>query len=139
MNPNDAYALHALGNKSDLAGDPDGIAYMEKAQRLNPEDTQRHTHLTFLARAYVAAADDAAAADRARQAISRQPDYAAAHYIMGIALAHLGRQTEARASLAKCDELSPGFVKSRRDWQPYADWTKDRRIDKAIVMPFAKP
>lgn len=25
------------------------------------------------------------------------------------------------------------------DWQPYADWTKDRRIDKAIVMPFAKP
>ena len=25
------------------------------------------------------------------------------------------------------------------DWQPYADWPVDQRIDKAIVMPFAKP
>lgn len=25
------------------------------------------------------------------------------------------------------------------DWQPYADWPSDRRVDKAIVMPFAKP
>ena len=32
LNPNDAFSLHALGNKSDLAGDPDGIMYMEKAR-----------------------------------------------------------------------------------------------------------
>jgi len=128
LNPNDAYTLHALGNKSDLAGDPDGIGYMERAQKLNPEDAQRHTHLTFLARAYIAAGDDSAAADRARQAIRRRPDYAAAHYVLGIALAGLGRQQEARAALAKCDELSPGFVRSRADWRPYADEEKNRRL-----------
>lgn len=66
LNPNDAYAVHALGNKSDLAGDPGGIAHMEKAQKLNPEDPLRHMHLTFLARAYVAVGDYSTAADRAR-------------------------------------------------------------------------
>lgn len=25
------------------------------------------------------------------------------------------------------------------EWQPYADWPSDRRVDKAIVMPFVKP
>ncbi|NQU69464.1 MAG: tetratricopeptide repeat protein, partial [Rhodospirillales bacterium] len=128
LNANDSYALHALGNKSDLAGDPNGIGYMERAQKLNPEDAQRHTHLTFLARAYVAAGDYAAAADRARQAIRRSPDYVAAHYVMGIALAHLDRREEAQASLAKCDALSAGFVESRRDWQPYADAAKNERL-----------
>ena len=122
LNPNDAYALHALGNKSDMAGDPNGIAYMERAQKLNPEDAQRHTHLTFLARAYVAAAD------RARQAIRRRPEYVAAYYVMGIALAHLGRLQEARAALAKCDELSPGFAESRRNWQPYADAARNEKL-----------
>jgi adenylate cyclase len=128
LNPNDAYALHALGNKSDLAGDPKGIAYMESAQRLNPEDAQRHMHLTFLARAYLASGDPSAAADRARQAIGRQPDYVPARYLMGIALADLGRVEEARASLAKCNELSPGFVDSRRDWRPYADESRNERL-----------
>ena len=128
LNPNDAYALHALGNKSDLAGDPDGIGYMERAQKLNPEDARRHTHLTFLARAYVAVGDYSAAADRARQAIRRSPEYAAAHYVMGIALAHLGRLQEAHASLTKCDELSSGFVESRRDWRPYADEARNERL-----------
>ncbi len=128
LNPNDSYALHALGNKSDLAGDPNGIAYMERAQKLNPEDAQRHTHLTFLARAYVAAGDYAAAVDRARQAIRRSPDYVAAHYVMGIALAHLDRLEEAQASMAKCDALSAGFVGSRRDWQPYKDGAKNERL-----------
>ena len=128
LNPNDAYALHALGNKSDLAGDPNGTAYMERAQKLNPEDALRHTHLTFLARAYVVAGDYSAAVDRARKAIGRRPEYVAAHYVMGIALAHLGRLQEARASLTKCDELSTRFVESRRDWQPYADKEKNERL-----------
>lgn len=132
LNPNDAYALHALGNKSDLAGDPNGIAYMEKAQKLNPEDAQRHTHLTFLARAYVAVGDYGAAIDRARQAIRRRPEYVAAHYVLAIALGHLGRLDEARASLRKCDELSSGFVASRRDWQPYADEAKNEKLREGL-------
>jgi adenylate cyclase len=132
LNPYDAYALHALGNKSDLAGDPGGIGFMEKAQKLNPEDAQRHTHLTFLARAYVSVGDYDAAIERARQAIRRRPDYVAAHYVLAIASGHMGKLDEARASLKKCDELSPGFVASRRDWRPYADEAKNEKLREAL-------
>ncbi|MGE0733243.1 MAG: adenylate/guanylate cyclase domain-containing protein [Alphaproteobacteria bacterium] len=128
LNPNDAYGLHALGNKSDLAGDPDGIAFMEKAQKLNPEDAQLHVHLTFLARAYVNARKYAMAVERARQAIRRRSGYAPAHYILAIALAHLGAVDEAKNELAKCDGFSPGFVDSRRNWQPYADPASNERL-----------
>ena len=128
LNPNDAYALHALGNKSDLAGDPAGIGYMEKAQKLNPEDAGLHTHLTFLARALVIAGEPGAAAGRARRAIRRRPDYAPAHYILAIALGQLGNMQAARSALAQCDEFSPGFVEARRTWAPYADPASNERL-----------
>ena len=134
LNPYDAFALHALGNKSDLAGDTGGIGLMETAQKLNPEDAQRHTHLTFLARAYVSGGDYDAAIERARQAIRRRPDYAAAHYVLGIALGQAGKLEEARASLNKCDELSPGFIASRRGWRPYADDAKNEKLREALRL-----
>ena len=132
LNPNDAYGLHALGNKSDLAGDADGIAYMERAQKLNPEDTQQHVQLTFLARAYVNSGNIGAAVERARQAIRRQPGYAPAHFILAMALSRLGAIDEAKSELAKCDEFSPGFVESRRNWQPYADPASNERLQEAF-------
>lgn len=128
LNPNDAYALQALGNKSDLAGDPDGIAFMEKAQKLNPADARLHPHLTFLARAYLSIGNNSAAVDRTRQAIRRRPDYAPAYYILALALGGLGELDEAQVALERCDELSPGFVQSRRNWQPYADAARNRRL-----------
>ena len=132
LNPNDAYGLHALGNKSDLAGDPDGIALMEKAQKLNPEDAQLHVHLTFLARAYVNSGNYGIAVERARQAIRRRSGYAPAHYILAMALGHLGDVDEARAELAKCDEISPGFVQSRRNWHPYTNPESNERLREAL-------
>ena len=121
LNPNDASGLHALGNKSDLAGDPEGILRMEKAQKLNPQDAQLYTHLAFLARAYLNAGAYDESLDRARKAIERNPDHPNAFYIMALALGHLGREDEGRAALATCDELHPGFVESRKDWRPYVD------------------
>jgi adenylate cyclase len=121
LNPSDAESLHALGNKSDLAGDPEGIARMELAQRLNPRDAQLPTHLTFLSRAYTNAREYAKAVGCTRMAIERRPDYAPAHFIMAIALGRLGRLEEGRAALDECDRLHPGMVASRADWQPYVD------------------
>ena len=132
LNPNDAYALHALGNKSDLAGDKNGIAFMEKAQKLNPQDVRLHTLLVYVARAYVNIGNYRVAAERARQAIRRRSDYAPAHYILAIALAHLGDLEEARAVLAKCDETSPGFVQSRLNWRPYADPASNDRLQEGL-------
>jgi adenylate cyclase len=132
LNPNDAYGLHALGNKSDLAGDTDGIAFMEKAQKLNPEDAQLHIHLTFLARAHVNIGNYGVAVERARQAIRRLASYAPAYYILAIALGHLGELEEARIALAKCDELSPGFLKLRQNWRPYADPASNERLQEGL-------
>ena len=128
LNPNDAVGLHALGNKSDLAGEPDGISFMEKAQTLNPEDAQLHSHLTFLARAYLNAGAHDDAIDRARQAIRRSPEYAPAYYILAIALGRVGRRDEARRELSKCDVLHPGFVESRRNWQPYVNPESNEKL-----------
>jgi adenylate cyclase len=101
FNPNDASGLHALGNKSDLAGDSEGISRMEKAQRLNPQDAALHSHLTFLARAYLNIGAYEEALDRARRAIERSPDYPHGYYAMALALGHLGREGEGRAALSK--------------------------------------
>lgn len=121
INPNDAAALHALGNKSDLMGDPEGIARMVRAQQLDPQALNRHAHQAFLARAYVNARDYESAVATAQSAIRFRPNYANSYFILAIALAHLGRIDEARSALENCEALNPGFVGKREGWAPYAD------------------
>ncbi|MEX0852260.1 MAG: tetratricopeptide repeat protein, partial [Bauldia sp.] len=132
LNPNDADALHALGNKLDLAGKPEGITRMEQAERLNPQDPQRHMHLSFLARAYLNAGDYERATACARQAVQRRPDYPHAYYILAIALGHLGRVAEARAALDQCQHLHPGFVQSRADWRPYTEPMRNAHLHEGL-------
>ncbi len=134
LNPNDAEGLHALGNKSDLAGDPNGIPFMEKAQKLNPADAQLHTHLTFLARAYFNIGDYSKTIDRARQAIRRRSDYAPAHYILAIALAQMGQKDAAQSVFLEIDELSSGLVNLRKNWQPYVDPTSNERLRAGLRL-----
>jgi len=133
LNPYDAVGLHQLGNKSDLAGDPRGIGYMEQAHRLNPLDMQLHTRLAFLARAYLNAGDHAQAAERARRAIRRRAGYAPSHYILALALGGLGRAEEGRAALARCEALTPGFVAGRREWAPYRDPASNARLNQGLA------
>jgi adenylate cyclase len=128
LNPNEALTLHALGNKSDLAGDPEGIPRMIRAQQLNPQDSQRHGHLSFLARAYVNAHQYERAVQTARLAIQRRPDYPHAHFILAIALAYLGEAQRAQQELAECERLHPGFLASRADWHPYTDEASNRHL-----------
>jgi adenylate cyclase len=132
LNPNDAVSLHALGNKSDLAGDPEGIPRMIRAQQLNPQDPERHTHLSFLARAYVNAHQYERALETARLAIQRRPDYPHAHYILAIALGHLGEAQQAQAALKECERLHPGFLASRAGWHPYTDETSNRHLREGL-------
>ncbi|MGH6931721.1 MAG: adenylate/guanylate cyclase domain-containing protein, partial [Dongiaceae bacterium] len=119
LNPSDAQTLHSWGNKADLAGDPEGLDAMVRAQKLNPQDPDRHSHLCFLARAYVNARRYEDAVTSARGAINLKPDYPHAYYVFAIALGHLDRTVEARAALAHCDALQPGFVVGRAGWRPY--------------------
>jgi adenylate cyclase len=139
LNPNDPEILHALGNKSDLAGDPAGIGRMELAQKLNLRDPSAHVHLAFLARAYVNARNPEAAIAKARAAIHRSPEYPPAHYILAIALAHAGRADDAAAALQRCEDLSPGFVASRADWRPYTDQESNKHLDAGLKKAMAPP
>ena len=121
INPNDAMGLHGLGNKSDLAGDPEGLSRMLRAQQLDPQDPDRHISLTFLARAYINAENHEVAIKYAKLAIQRRPDYPPAYFILALAFGHAGRLEEAQAALNTCDQIQPGFIDSRSGWQPYKD------------------
>ena len=132
LNPNDAISLHALGNKSDLAGDPEGIPRMIRAQQLNPQDSERHAHLSFLARGYVNAHQYEQAVEAARLAIQRRPDYPHAHYILAIALGHLGDAQQAQAELRECERLHPEFLANRADWRPYTNETSNQQLREGL-------
>lgn len=132
LNPNDAYAIHALGNKSDLYGDEQGIALMEKAQVLCQLDAGSATQVSFLARAYFNAMALDKAVDTAKNAVRKDPTLAAAHFILGLALSARGDMEDAKSAFTQCDELSPGFIASRKNWQPYRDPESNRRIKSAF-------
>jgi adenylate cyclase len=132
LNPMNADARQALGNKLDLAGDPEGISMMEQAQNLNPQDPQRNMQLTFLARAYLNAGQYERSVKCARNAIQRRPDYPNAYYILAIALGHLGNKADARTALDECERLHPGFARGRSQWQPYLNAASNEHLHKGL-------
>ena len=133
LNPNDPLVVHGLGNKSDLAGDPEGISRMEFAQRMNPRDPSMPTFLTFLARAYIVYGDYDRAIEKARAAISQRPELATAHFILAIALAHGGRNDEANLAIEKCEQLDPHLIKSRENWTPYTDPARNAHLMSGLA------
>ena len=137
LNPNDPVGLHALGNKSDLAGDAEGITRMELAQQLNPRDPGLYRHQTFLARAYVNAQDYEAAIAKSHDAVNAHPEFADAYCILAVALAHAGRFDEAAAALERCEQLSPGLVERRRKWRPYTDEPRNMHLKDGLEKAIA--
>jgi adenylate cyclase len=133
LNPLSSDACHGLGNKLDLAGDPEGISMMKHAQRLNPQDPQRNMQLTFLARAHLNAERYLDAVRDAQAAIQRRPDYPNAHYILAIALGHLGRTEEAQKALQRCEDLQPGFLEKRANWAPYRDTERNQHLREGLL------
>jgi hypothetical protein len=70
----------------------------------------------------------------ARAALQWRPGYPHAHFILAIALGHLGRGAEAGAELARCDELQPGFVAGRADWRPYTNAASNRHLREGLRL-----
>jgi adenylate cyclase len=119
LNPSDADARHQLGNILDLIGDPKGAAMMARAMDLDLQNPQRHMQFTFLARALLNERNYDEAADHARRAVRHHPGYPHAHYILAMALGHLGCRDAARAAFEECERLHPGFTEKRAYWKPY--------------------
>ncbi len=122
LNPSNVQACLALGNRLDLAGNPDdGIPLLEKSLRLNPRDPRIHRYFANLGRANINARQYEKALEWLREAIRRRQDYPHTHHILAICLGHLGRLEEARAAAEECERLHPGFIEKRADWNIYRD------------------
>lgn len=129
LNPSNAAARMALGNRLDLVGDAqDGIAQMEAALALNPRDPRRFVFMGFLSRACLASSDPEAALGWARRAVTLRPDLPDPRFRLALALAELDCQSEARAALAEAERLAPGYLERQAGWQPYSDPERSARI-----------
>jgi len=109
-NPNAAFAWGLRGWAYRVAGKPEeAIRSFERAVRLSPFDPLLFVRLTGMGVAFVGLSrfDDAVAA--ATKALSQNRTFAAAYRCLTTALAHLGREAEAREAAACLLELEPDF------------------------------
>ena len=91
-----------------------------------------HIFFTIMARAQLGAQDYDRAADTARKTINQRPDYPHSHYILASALGHLGRLDEARAELAECERLQPGYIERRLGWSPYQNAVENEHLHAGV-------
>lgn len=122
LNPSNAAARMALGNRLDLIGrTEEGLAEMERSLQLNPRDPLSPGYMGFLSRAHVSLGHYEEARLWADRAVRLRPDVPEFHFRLAICDGHLDRAKEARAALDECERLSPGFLAGRKDWRPYSD------------------
>ena len=130
LNPSNAVAYGHLGTMLDVTGRHDeGIACLEQCLRLSPkEPLAAYIHMTFLARAHLAARRYEEAIAWAQKALAQHAPYPPATYMIGVALAHLGRRSEALKAFEDCESEQPGFIKRRTEWRPYRDQAENEHI-----------
>jgi adenylate cyclase len=114
INRNHAPAYFFYGQNLVRLGQPrDAIAWIERAFALSPRDPLRSVFYSGIARARIAAGEDALAIEAARQGIAANRDHAHNHAVLTAALAHLGRMDEAKAALAEFLRVQPGITVAR--------------------------
>jgi adenylate cyclase len=109
LNPNSFRAWEDRGWTYVIAGPPEeAIRSFERAIRLSPLGPLSST-FTGMSAAFIGLGrfDEAVAA--AKKSVRQNPPYAATYRCLAIALAHLGREAEAREAAAGLLELEPSF------------------------------
>jgi TolB-like protein/Tfp pilus assembly protein PilF len=108
LNPNFAAAHGFLGCALALDGRSDrAIDHIERAIRMSPHDPQNALHNASLAAAHYHAGRYAQAVGFGRKAIQQRFELSIGHRIYVASLAQAGRIDEARAALARLQELHP--------------------------------
>jgi adenylate cyclase len=126
LNPNSLRAWEQRGFTYVLAGQPEeAIRSFERVIRLSPFDPSLFLTFTGMGMAFIGLCrfDEAVAA--AKKAVRRNPLYAVTYRCLAIALAHLGREAEAREAAAGLLELDPDFRIS--------EWTAGRRLGQIYI------
>ena len=110
LNPNSPRAWEQRGWTCVFAGQPEeAIRSFERANRLRPFDPWRFSTFAGMSGAFIGLGRFDEAVSAAKRAVRQNPLYAVAYRCLASALAHLGRDTDAREAAARTLELEPNF------------------------------
>lgn len=133
LNPSNGHVWLALGNRLDIVGQSDeGIPLLERSLQLHLHDPHSHIYFAQLARAYINAQEYDKALDYLHESIRCQPDYPHTYHVLAICLGHLGRIEDAREAAYRCEELHPGFIKRRANWNIYVDPAANQHLTDGL-------
>jgi adenylate cyclase len=122
LDPNSAENLMRLGTVLNYAGRAgEAIPYLQNAIRLNPLPTANY--FVQLAFAYRESREYEKAIEAAKKALQREPNTQSPYIHMTISYIRLGREEEARASVAEILRINPRFSLERY----------------AKILPFSQP
>jgi adenylate cyclase len=110
LNPNTAMAWELRGWTYQRAGQPEeAIRSFERAIRQSPFDPLLFSRFAGMGIAYIGVGrfDEAVAA--AKNALQKNQTFGTAYHCLAAALAHLGRDAEARTAVAQLLEIEPQF------------------------------
>jgi Flp pilus assembly protein TadD len=112
LNPNHAPGHAGIGICWIMRGRPrEALPYFDHAFRLSPRDPLRAGWHTWVGVAHMMLGDDRKALEESKRSAAANPKSAGAFTLQAAALALLGREDEARASLAVRQQIgSPGLT-----------------------------
>jgi adenylate cyclase len=115
LNPNSAIAWSYRGFVHVYAGlSEEALRSYEHAMRLSPLDPMQFGSLAMMSLAYIGLGRFDEAVIAARKSIGKHATFMPAHYCLASALAHLGREEEARQVTRQILQLQPDFRISKR-------------------------
>jgi len=108
LNPNHTQGHAGIGICWIMRGRPrEALPYFDHAFRLSPRDPLRAGWHTWVGLAHMMLGDDRKALEQSKRSVAANPKSAGAFTLQAAALALLGRQDEARATLAVRQQLGP--------------------------------
>ena len=110
LNPNSAFAWNLRGWTYRYAGqDEEAIRSFERTIRLSPLDPLLYTTFVGIGIALIGLRRFDEAVEAAKKALRKNQSFTPSYRCLAAALAHLGREAEAREAVARHLELEPNF------------------------------
>jgi adenylate cyclase len=110
LNPNSPRAWEQRGWTYLIAGEPEeAIRSFERANRLSPFDPWRFSTFAGMSGAFIGLGRFDEAVSAAKKAVRQNQAFSITYRCLASALAHLGRDTDAREAAARMLELEPNF------------------------------